>query len=75
MNWETHFNYISKNDYHKVLILLLMLVISMYKGHDRRVLLILHYIAKSHTNEVLHKFLALFDKNGIFAYLTLPLTF
>ena len=33
------------------------------------------YTVKSHENEVLHMFLALFDKNGIFAYLTLKLTF
>ena len=33
------------------------------------------YQSKSHENEVLHMFLALFGKNKIFDYLTLKLTF
>ena len=33
------------------------------------------YQSKSHENEVLHNFLALFGKNHIFDYLTFKLTF
>ena len=42
---------------------------------DHRHNAVMHFQTKSHEKEVLHMFQALIVKNGIFAYLTLKLTF
>ena len=42
---------------------------------DHQNINIMHFQTKSHEKEVLHMFLSLIVKNGIFAYLTLKLTF